>query len=264
MDQKLKQTEMRLFALASSVLLSTTVALADHVVTGSVVDAKGDPMIGVTVMETGSKGNGTVTDLDGKFKLTVGDNATLSISYIGYISQTLKGTEKMKVTLREDNKTLDDVVVIGYGVQKKSDVTGSIASVKAEDLANRSITTVDDGLQGKTSGVQVISTSGAPGAGSSIRVRGYSSNSDSTPLYVVDGLRTTNINYLDPADIESMEVLKDAASAAIYGAQAGNGVVLITTKKAKKGIRKITYDMSYSVQKVSRIPEVLNSKEYIN
>lgn len=264
MDRNLKQTKMRLLTLASSVLLSTTVALADHVVTGSVVDAKGEPMTGVTIMEAGSKGNGTVTDLDGKFKLKVSDNASLSISYIGYISQTLKGGENMKITLREDNKTLDDVVVIGYGVQKKSDVTGSIASVKAEDLANRSITTVDDGLQGKTSGVQVISTSGAPGAGASIRVRGYSSNSDSTPLYVVDGLRTTNINYLDPADIESMEVLKDAASAAIYGAQAGNGVVLITTKKAKKGIRKIAYDMSYSIQKVSRIPKVLNAKEYIN
>ncbi|MFB0974286.1 MAG: TonB-dependent receptor plug domain-containing protein, partial [Bacteroidales bacterium] len=131
------------------------------------------------------------------------------------------------------------------------------------DLKNRSITTVDGGLQGKTAGVQIVTTSGAPGASTSIRVRGYSSNSDTTPLYVVDGLRTTSINYLDPNDIQSIEVLKDAASAAIYGAQAGNGVVLVTTKKADEGIRRITYDMQYSLQNVTRIPEVLNAKEYL-
>ena len=123
------------------------------------------------------------------------------------------------------------IVVVLKVVQKKSDVTGSISSVNASDLENRTITTVDNGLQGKTAGVQVISTSGAPGAENSIRIRGFSSNSDSTPLYVVDGLRTKNINYLDPSDIESMEVLKDAASAAIYRAQGANGVVLITTKR---------------------------------
>ena len=235
----------------------------NRVVSGNVVDENGIPMIGVTIQEKGTS-NGTVTDLDGNFKLKPESaNPVLEFSYIGYRKLSLKGTAKMKVTLQEDNKSLNEVVVVGYGVQKKSDVTGSISSVNASDLENRTITTVDNGLQGKTAGVQVISTSGAPGAENSIRIRGFSSNSDSTPLYVVDGLRTKNINYLDPSDIESMEVLKDAASAAIYGAQAGNGVVLITTKKAKKGIRRITYDVSYSIQKVARIPEVLNAQEYM-
>jgi len=166
--------------------------------------------------------------------------------------------------MEPDQNFLEETVVVGYGVQRKSDVTGAISSVKAEDLANRSITSVDGGLQGKTAGVQIVSTSGAPGAESSIRVRGYSSNSDSTPLYVVDGLRTKNINNLDPSDIESIEVLKDAASAAIYGASAGNGVILVTTKKAQEGVTRINYDMQYSFQNVARIPEVLNAEEYLN
>lgn len=189
----------------------------------------------------------------------------LEFSSIGYTTQEAKAeTSTLNIVLAEDNQILEETVVIGYGVQRKSDVTGAISSVKAEDLRNRSITSVDGGLQGKTAGVQIVTTSGAPGAETSIRVRGYSSNSDSTPLYVVDGLRTKNIAYLDPSDIESIEVLKDAASAAIYGAQAGNGVVLVTTKKAAEGVTRISYDMQYSIQKVARIPKVLNAKEYLN
>ena len=136
---------------------------------------------------------------------------------------------QMNITMQEDNQTLEEVVVVGYGVQKRSSVTGSISSVKSEDFQNRTITNAEQALQGKTAGVQIISSSAAPGSSASIRIRGYSSNGSSDPLYVVDGLRTKDISNIDPNDIESMEVLKDAASAAIYGAQAGNGVILITT-----------------------------------
>ncbi len=232
-------------------------------VSGTIINEQNEPMIGVYVLEKGTT-NGTSSDIDGHYTLTVRENATLVFSYIGYVVQErLVTASVIDVTLREDAQALDEVVVIGYGVQKKSDLTGAISQVKSDDLENRSITTVEDGLLGKTAGVQVVTTSGAPGAQSSIRIRGYSSNSDSTPLYIVDGLRTSNIAYLDPSDIESIEILKDAASAAIYGAQAGNGVILISTKKATEGITRINYDMQYSIQQVARIPEVLNAEEFI-
>ena len=147
---------------------------------------------------------------------------------------------------------------------KKSDLAGAISQVKSADMENRTIVRAEQALQGKTAGVQVIQTSGAPGANPTIRVRGFSSNSSSDPLYVVDGLRTDNISSIDPNNIESMEVLKDAASAAIYGAQAGNGVVLITTKKGKKGEGKISYDFQYVTNKLVRIPKVMNAQEYVN
>ena len=231
-------------------------------VSGVVTDNQNVPMIGVSVIEVGTT-NGVSTDVDGKYSISVTRGGVLEFSFIGLATQTVTADKAaINVVMEPDQNFLEETVVVGYGVQKKSDITGAISSVKAEDLANRSITSVDGGLQGKTAGVQIVSTSGAPGAESSIRVRGYSSNSDSTPLYVVDGLRTRNINNLDPSDIESIEVLKDAASAAIYGASAGNGVVLVTTKKARDGVTRINYDMQYSFQNVARIPEVLNAEEY--
>jgi TonB-dependent SusC/RagA subfamily outer membrane receptor len=159
---------------------------------------------------------------------------------------------------------LEEVVVVGYGVQRKSSVTGAISQVKAEDMQNRTITRPEQALQGKTAGVQIVQTSGAPGAAPQVRVRGYSSNSSSSPLFVVDGIRLTSIGGLDPNDIASMEVLKDAASAAIYGAEAGNGVILITTKKGQAGFSKISYDFQYSSQSLARIPKMLNSEQYID
>ncbi|MDR2802563.1 MAG: TonB-dependent receptor, partial [Prevotellaceae bacterium] len=163
-----------------------------------------------------------------------------------------------------DNKALDEVVVIGYGVQKKSSVTGAISQVKAEDIQNRTITRPEQALQGKTAGVQVIQTSGAPGKGPAVRVRGYSSNISSSPLFVVDGIRLPDIGGIDPNDIASMEVLKDAASAAIYGAEAGNGVILITTKRGESGFSKISYDLQRTSQSLARIPKMLNSEQYID
>ena len=166
--------------------------------------------------------------------------------------------------MKEDTKTLDEVVVVGYGVQKKSSVTGAISQVKTEDMQNRTISNAPAALQGKTAGVQVIQTSAAPGSSPTVRVRGYSSNVSSNPLYVVDGVRLSDISGIDPNDIASMEVLKDAASAAIYGAEAGNGVVLITTKKGKSGQGKITYDFQFSSQSLARVPKMLSAEQYID
>ena len=211
------------------------IAFAQKSVTmsGTVTDEPGEPMIGVSVLEKGTS-NGVITDLDGKYTITVSEGATIAFSYIGYVTQEKKAMQGVvNIKLKEDSKTLDEVIVVGYGVQKKSSVTGAISSVKEEDFLNRTITNAEQALQGKTAGVQIISSSAAPGSTPSVRIRGFSSNASSDPLYVVDGLRTKDISNIDPNDIESMEVLKDAASAAIYGAQAGNGVILITTKKAK-------------------------------
>lgn len=251
------------FVMLFFVGISFVFSQAQMIVSGKVVDELNKPMIGVNVLEKGTT-NGTVTDIEGNFSLSVKEGSVLVFSYIGYKDQEVQAvTNIMNITLFEDQMALDELVVIGYGVQRKSDLTGAISQVKSTDLENRSITSVDRGIQGKTAGVQIVTTSGAPGADTSVRIRGYSSNSDSTPLYIVDGLRTKNISYLDPADVESIEILKDASSAAIYGAQAGNGVILITTKRASEGTTRIDYSMQYCNQQVARIPEVLNAKEFI-
>lgn len=259
-------TLKRFVALAALLLCNVSFLLAQGPVkvTGKVVDNMGEPMIGVSIQEKGTT-NGVISDFDGNYNLSVKQGAVLVFSYIGYVMQehqAVAGT--LNVTLKEDTKALEEVVVVGYGVQKKSSVTGAISQVKAEDMQNRTITSAAQALQGKTAGVQLISTSSAPGSSPTIRVRGYSSNVSSAPLYVVDGVRTTDISGIDPNDIASMEVLKDAASAAIYGAEAGNGVILITTKKGKAGQGKITYDFQFSSQSIARIPELLNAEEYIN
>lgn len=233
-------------------------------VSGKVTDDLKESMIGVSVFEKGTT-NGVITDLDGNYMLSVKEGAVIVYSYIGYVTQEKKAVPGViNVTLKEDTKTLDEVVVVGYGVQKKSSVTGAISQVKAEDMQNRTISNAPAALQGKTAGVQVIQTSAAPGSSPTVRVRGYSSNVSSNPLYVVDGVRLSDISGIDPNDIASMEVLKDAASAAIYGAEAGNGVVLITTKKGKSGQGKITYDFQFSSQSLARVPKMLSAEQYID
>lgn len=234
-------------------------------VSGKVTDDLKESMIGVSVFEKGTT-NGVITDLDGNYMLSVKEGAVIVYSYIGYVTQEKKAVPGvMNVTLKEDTKTLDEVVVVGYGVQKKSSVTGAISQVKTEDMQNRTISNAPAALQGKTAGVQVIQTSAAPGSSPTVRVRGYSSNVSSNPLYVVDGVRLSDISGIDPNDIASMEVLKDAASAAIYGAEAGNGVVLITTKKGKSGQGKITYDFQFSSQHWhARVPKMLSAEQYID
>jgi len=231
-------------------------------VSGTIVDEKKVPVIGATIQEKGTA-NGTVTDLDGNFKLTVTDKAMLIFSYIGYVTQEHPATAHMKIILIEDTQSLDEVIVVGYGVQKKSVVTGAISSVKAEDMMISSNTRPEQALQGKTSGVQVLSSSGAPGSGIKIRVRGYSSNGNSDPLYIVDGLRTTDISTLEPTNIASMEVLKDGASAAIYGAEGGNGVVLITTKTGKSGHTQVDYNFQYTIQSLGKSADLMNASQYL-
>ena len=206
--------------------------------------------------------NATITDFDGNFVINVKAGQTIVVSYIGYETQELAAKNGMTIQMRPDNKVLDEVVVVGYGVQKKSSVTGAISQVKPEDMENRTISNAQQALQGKTSGVQIIQSSAAPGSSPTVRVRGYSSNSSSEPLYVVDGVRLSDISGIDPATIASMEILKDAASAAIYGAEAGNGVVLITTKKGKAGQGKISYDFQWTDESLARIPKMLSAQEY--
>ena len=238
-------------------------ALAQGLVKGTVNDEAGDPIIGATVKVQGSQ-KGAITDLNGGFSVQAGSNATLTISYVGYETQTVKvaGRNNIVITLKEDNTQLNDVVVIGYGVQRKSDLTGAVASVKSDDLKNLSTADAAAALQGKVSGVNVL-TNGSPGSGADIRVRGYSSNSENiAPLYIVDGLQVSSIQYLDPQTIESIEILKDAASAAIYGAEAGNGVVLVTTKKGDEGKVSVNYTGRATLQNFTRRP-LLNRSDFL-
>ena len=232
-------------------------------VKGTVVDEANQPMIAAGVMQKGST-NGTVTDLDGKFSLVVPKGAVVEFSTIGYLSQerVIEEDVTLEIKLVPDTQMLEETVVIGYGVQKKSDLTGAISQVKSEDIANRTITSPEAALQGKTAGVQAFASSAAPGSTPAIRVRGISSNNDANPLYVVDGRITSSIAGIDPNDIESMEVLKDGASAAIYGAEAGNGVVMITTRKGK-GDGKISYSYQLTSQSLGKVPDVMNAEQYL-
>lgn len=234
-------------------------------VTGHVIDDTGEPLAGVSVVIKGS-GSGSITDLDGNYAVLVDNDDDLEFSYLGYITKNehVGGKTRINVALNENPQVLTDVVVIGYGVQNKNDVTGAISSLKDKDIENRTIANVDQAMQGKVAGVQVITPSGSPGTPSTVRIRGYSSNGSSDPLYIVDGLRADYIINLDPNDIESMEILKDAASAAIYGAEAGNGVVLVTTKHAKPGKSTVTYDMQLTSQSLGHKPKMMNAKEYVD
>ena len=252
-------------SLSLAAFLAGAVMFAQTTVSGVVRDKAGQPVIGAAVVVTGTT-NGAATDLDGRFSLSnVRPNDVLEISSIGYESVTIPvgGQSEINVTLNEDSMSLEGTVVIGYGVQKKSDITGSISSVNGSQLVNRPVETVQQALSGKVAGVQVLSASGAPGEDPQIRVRGFASNSTgaSNPLYVVDGLKVSSIAYLDPSMIESMEVLKDGASAAIYGAEAGNGVVLITTKQGK-GNGRVFYDFTYGINKLGKKAEVMNAQQY--
>ena len=231
-------------------------------VTGKVIDELNSPMVGVSVIEKGTQ-NGVMTDGNGKYEITAAAGSTLEFSYIGYLTvdkAAINGT--INVNMEPDNEMLEETVVVGYGVQKKSSLTGSVTQVKSEDIAGRTITSPAQALQGKTAGVQIMTSSASPSSSPSILVRGIGSNGSSSPLVVVDG-RIGSLAGIDPNDIESMEVLKDGASAAIYGAEAGNGVILITTKKGK-GNGKITYDYQYSSQSLARVPQMMNAEQFID
>ena len=264
----------RFFYVAASILVVAALMLCsgnawaqNRSLSGKVVDGTGAPVVGAAVMVVGQTSNGTVTDAAGQFRLTVPANAKLVVSCLGYADKQVEVGNQSVITiaLEEDVTYLDETVVIGYGVQKKSDLTGAVASVREDDLKNRSTSDAAAALQGKVAGVQVITNSGAPGSGTGIQVRGVSSNSGNIgPLIIVDGLKVSSIQYLDPSLIESMEVLKDAASAAIYGAEAGNGVVLVTTKQGGKGTASISYSGKYILQSLAHKPEMLNAAQFID
>ena len=253
--------KVRLLFLLSAFIMSIT-AFAQS--SGTVTDENGDPIIGASVIESGNAKNGTVTDIDGHFTIDVAEGRNLVISYIGYETQTVPARRNMTVVLKEDHQMLSDVVVIGYGVQKKSVVTASIAKVAAEDLEGKSPVRVDNALKGLAAGVNVTSSSGQPGAAPKVRIRGAGTINDSDPLYIVDGMPMGQggIDYLNPNDIESIEVLKDAASGAIYGSRAANGVILVTTKKGKKGKANISYNFSQGWQSSWRKRDVTSATDY--
>ena len=231
---------------------------------GTVTDENGEPVIGASVVEKGNPQNGSITDFDGNFNVKVSEGTTIVISYIGYLTQELRATRGMKVVLKEDAQTLQDVVVIGYGVQKKSVVTASIAKVSADDLDGKTRLRAEDALKGMAAGVNVTSASGQPGSKSMIRIRGIGTINNSEPLYIIDGMPTdqNGMESVNPSDIESIEVLKDAASGAIYGARAANGVILVTTKKGKIGKASINYNFSYGWQSAWKKRDVTGATDY--
>lgn len=234
-------------------------------VTGVVNDANGDPLIGVNVVEKGKTNNGAITDLDGKFTLNVSPNATLVFSYIGYksVEVPVGGQKNLTVVLHEDSEALDEVVVIGYGTVRKADLAGSVAVMDNKQFRDQPVTRIEDALQGRVSGISVTS-SGVPGGDMKIRVRGASSiNKSNDPLYVVDGIvRESGLEGINPEDIQSMQILKDASSTAIYGSRGANGVVLVTTKTGKAGQTQVVFDASVGISNAYHIPEVMGTREY--
>ena len=245
-----------LLGIGAGVLYAQTVK-------GSVISGSdNEPLIGASVMVQGTK-TGSVTDLDGNFTIEAKNGQTLEVSYLGFITQKVKvNGSVVQVTLQEDKHSLDEVVVVGYGVQKKKLVTGATVQLKGDDIAKLNTTNPLSAMQGQTPGVNIVSTSGQPGAAMSVTIRGLGTVGNSQPLYLIDGVGG-DITTLNPADIESIDVLKDAASAAIYGAQAANGVVLVTTKSGKEGVSKITYDGYVGWQTLGRKFEMLNANQYM-
>lgn len=237
-------------------------------ITGTIVDALGEPVIGANIIEQGTN-NGTVTDIDGHFSLLVeNENAIIRISYIGYIEQEINitGRNSFNIVLREDTQSLDELVVVGYGTMRKSDVTGSISTAKGADIIKNQSFNALEGLKGKAAGVNIFSNTGQPGGEMRVIIRGISTiNASASPLYVVDGVVMENFQFLNPNDIESIEVLKDASSAAIYGARGANGVVLVTTRRGgDTGSRaRISYDGSMSVSTMARYMDVMDSNEWM-
>ena len=233
-------------------------------ITGTVVDASG-PVIGASVVEKGKSGNGVITDFDGNFTLNVTPGATIVISYVGYETQEIKvgNQDNFQITLKDDNALLDEVVVIGYGVQKKKLVTGATVQVKGEDIAKLNTTNALEAMQSSTPGVQITQSSSQPGGGYKVYIRGIGTTGNSAPLYVIDGVAGGNLDGINPNDIESIDVLKDAASAAIYGARAANGVILVTTKQGKAGKIELSYNGAMGWSNAYKRPQLLNAQQYM-
>ena len=239
-------------------------AMAQSIVKGTVNDETGEPVIGATVKVQGSN-EATITDFDGNFSIKAASDATLNISYVGYVTQSVPvgGKSNITVTLAEDNTTLNDVVVIGYGTMKKKLVTGATVQVKGDDIAKLNTTNALEAMQSSTPGVQITQNSSQPGSSYKVYIRGIGTTGNSAPLYVIDGVAGGNLDGINSADIESIDILKDAASAAIYGARAANGVILVTTKQGKAGKIELTYNGAIGWSNVYKRPQLLNAKQYM-
>ena len=239
------------------------VGFAQNAIKGTVKDKSGEPLIGVSV--TFGNGQGTVTDIDGNFSVNAPAGTPIKVSYVGYKAQTLKGSSNMNITMEEDNTTLEDVVVVGYGTMKRRDLTGAVASVSGDKLAANPVANVAQALQGQLPGVNVMSQDGRPGATMAIRVRGGGSITQSNdPLFIVDGVQVSDISDIPADNIESIDVLKDGASTAIYGARGANGVILVTTKGSKgDGKAKVKYNMYYQIKKAPKTLDVQDAYDYV-
>ncbi len=231
-------------------------------ITGTVVDDLGEPIIGANIRVKGTT-RGTITDLDGKFSLDAAAGETLEVSFVGYATQSVKAANGIKVSLKEDSQSLEDVVVVGYGVQKKKLVTGATVQVKGDDIAKLNTTNALEAMASSSPGVQITQSSSQPGKGFKVYIRGIGTIGDAAPLYVIDGVAGGNLDGINPNDIESIDVLKDAASAAIYGSRAANGVILVTTKQGKQGKVEITYNGSMGWSNSYKRPQLLNAQQYM-
>ena len=239
-------------------------AWAQGTIKGTVVDEAGEPVIGASVQVQGTK-TGSITDFNGNFSVEAPSNATLLISYVGFVTETVsvQGRNNIQVTLREDATSLNDVVVIGYGTQKKKLVTGATVQVKGDEIAKLNTTNALEAMQSSTPGVQITQSSSQPGKSFNVYIRGKGTIGDNTPLYVIDGVAGGNLDGINPNDIESIDVLKDAASAAIYGARAANGVILVTTKQGKAGKIELSYNGAVGWSNVYKRPQLLNAQQYM-
>lgn len=265
-DKSNKMKNMRAVLLSLLVtLISLSVSAQNVTVTGTVKDKTGESVIGASVVEKGNTGNGTITDIDGNYSLSVPSNATLVFSYVGMTTQEIhvKGQTTINVTMSDDAQALEEVVVIGYGSVKRKDLTGSVATVSSDALTAVPVATATEALTGKMAGVQITTTEGSPDAEMKIRVRGGGSiTGDNTPLFIVDGFPVESISDIPASDIEDITVLKDASSTAIYGSRGANGVILVTTKSGKEGKVSVNYNAYYSWKKIAKTLDVLDPADY--
>lgn len=265
-DKSNKMKNMRAVLLSLLVtLISLSVSAQNVTVTGTVKDKTGESVIGASVVEKGNTGNGTITDIDGNYSLSVPSNATLVFSYVGMTTQEVhvKGQTTINVTMSDDAQALEEVVVIGYGSVKRKDLTGSVATVSSDALTAVPVATATEALTGKMAGVQITTTEGSPDAEMKIRVRGGGSiTGDNTPLFIVDGFPVESISDIPASDIEDITVLKDASSTAIYGSRGANGVILVTTKSGKEGKVSVSYNAYYSWKKIAKTLDVLDPADY--
>ncbi|RUT71002.1 TonB-dependent receptor [Flavobacterium cupreum] len=261
----MKLTKLLIFCFSS--LLFSVIAMAQDVtVNGIINDESGLPVPGATILIKGTN-KATASDFDGKFQINVPSNGTLTVSFVGYntVQEAVNGRTKIEIRLKAESQSLNEVVVVGYGTQKKSVVTGSISSVKAKALENLPVTRIEQSLQGRVSGVSIAANAGQPGSASTIRIRGFTTLNNNDPLWVVDGVIVDNggIGYLNQSDIESIEVLKDGASGAIYGSRAAAGVILVTTKKGKSGGISVNYSGYAGTSQASNKVDLLNASQYV-